>query len=171
MKESFPGTPKFILDKEFYSRFHDEDQRLMKSGEWDYLDMATKLNSLKQSVEATSDQSLTEDQLSDKNNALWLWYHHASQFAYGKHKDIPTALAFINKALIYRDKIGLDNQITPLLKLLYIGDLENAKTFADTIPKVVIEVDENGEEMEVENPERESALALLEHFEKEKLAK
>jgi hypothetical protein len=166
MKESWPGTPKNILDADFYSRFSDEDQRLMHNGEWDYVDSETLLNKLKAELEATDDTQLTEEQLSDKENALWLWYHHASQMAYAKHKDTQTALDFIDKALMYRERIGLDNQITPLLKLLYLGDTEEARKFAENIPETVVEKNENCDEAEVVNVEKETAFALVSHFEK-----
>lgn len=143
------SSEKPLLGKDFYSRFLEEDQKLMKSGKWDYKDETSRLNTLKTSIESTPDSTLSEEQVNDKNSALWLWYHHASQFAYTKHADTQTALAFIDKALEYREKIQSHNQITPLLRLIYMGDMIGAKAFTDTIP----------------DSEKKTALNLVSYFE------
>jgi hypothetical protein len=155
-----------VVDRINYSTFSEEDQKLMKSGGWDHKDKTLLLNRLKINIEALEDSSLSELELSDKNNALWLWYHHASQFAYTKYQDTETAIAFIDKALEYRERTGLDNQITPLLKLLYSGNISEARAFAESIPQRVREQNEDGTQEEINNPEYDAGLALVSHFEK-----
>ena len=156
---------KIQIDRINYSDFSKEDQRLMKSGEWDPQNPELVLNKMKAEIEALDDSSLSEQELSDKDNALWLWYHHGSQFAYAKYHDTETAIAYIDKALEYREKIGLDNQITPLLKMLYTGNLVEARTFAESLPKKVLEKNTEGIEEEVDNVEYETALLLVGYFE------
>lgn len=170
MSESVPNSSrieKLKIDRAFYFKFSDEDQKAMKVGVWPYKDPEWVLNKWKTELETSDDKNLSEEQRENKWNALWLWYHHASQFAYTEG-NIETALTFINKALEYREKVGLfDNQITPLLKLLYLSDIEQAKLFFETIPSRVVGTKADGSTEEVDNEEKETAASLIEYFEKQ----
>lgn len=164
MNESAPNPERLTLDNEFYFKFSAEDQRAMHAGRWPYKDPEWILNKWKERLEETNDSELSPKELENKQNALWLWYHHASQFAYADG-DPETALSYIEKALYFREQIQLENDITPLLKLLYQGNIEEAKRFAETIPARVPERQEDGTEAEVDNVERETAAWLIQHFE------
>ncbi len=147
-----------------YFKFLDEDQKAMRSGTWDYKNPKWVLNQWKDDFERVDDSLLSDEGRQSKWNALWLWYHHASQFAY-KEGDTQTALVFIDKALEFREKGGLTNQITPLLKLLYLGDVEGAKAFAATIPQKREANTPDGRIEVVDNPERTMATELIAYYE------
>ena len=165
MSEAAPqSTPeKLQIDKDFYFRFSDEDKKAMHSGVWEYKNPVWILNKWKDQLEATADTILSEEGIEAKHSALWLWYHHASQFAY-RDGDTETALAFINKALEYHEKGSPENRITPLLKMLYQGDFEQARSFAETIPARVMEPRPGGTFEEIDNPEKETANYLINEY-------
>lgn len=95
-----------------------------------------------------------------------MWYHHASQFAH-QAGDVERAMKYIDKALDYRDTSGplVPNQITPLLKMLYQGKYDEARTFIDNeIPDTVLDFDGTKYVNERPNIEKETANSLLGHF-------
>ncbi len=96
-------------DRIQYVRFSEEDQRLFISRERDYLNPELELNRLKNEIEALDETTLSEQEVCDRDNALWLWYHHGFQIAYAKHHDRQTAIAFINKTLEYGVEEEIDN--------------------------------------------------------------
>ena len=99
MKESIPQyvqSERLKIDDDFYFKFSDEDQEAMHSRVWPYKNPEWILNKWKAQLEATDDTGLTEEELENKQHALWLWYHHASQFAY-KDGDVETAIAFMRR--------------------------------------------------------------------------
>ena len=148
---------------EKYIEFLKEDQRAMRSGEWNYKDPNWALNQWKDLFESRNDEDLSPEGQQSKWNVLWLWYHHASQFA-AKNGDLQNALLFIDKALVFKEKLGLDNHITLLLKQLYLGDIAGAKKIAESIPAKKVVNTTSGPE-EVDNQEKKSANELIAYYE------
>ena len=167
MSEHSEHDIPLLIGSGFYDAFLATDQKLMESGEWDSENPNLDLNRQKLALESIDDSTLSKEQLLQKKNALWLWYHHAAQDAYFRHRNRDAASTLIDKALMYRDSVGLNNQITPLLKLLFSNRIDEARTFADSLPDMRSEKDAGGTMKEIENYEKKTALQLVSRFESE----
>ena len=120
---------------ELATKFIQEDQRLLKNGEWDYQNKELILNQVKEIVEDlfktgfTTGSTFDDDDLRD---ALWFWYHHATGQAIWNNKDRVKARQFSAKALEYQISEN-PNQITRLLYLLVRDELAEAESWLETI--------------------------------------
>lgn len=109
-----------------------EDQRLMKSHEWDHLNPELLTNKVKSILETVDPKTLTEDEQEWRNEILWFWYHHAISTAIARYKDLDSAKEFANKAMEYQSE-DHPNKITKILQFLINDKLEEAEEFAETI--------------------------------------
>lgn len=142
-------------DENFYQAFFDLDQQAMgpeSDISWDYKNEDLVLNKAKIAIESIDEDLESETFLDNKNNSLWLWYHHASQNAFDLYQDREKAVDFINTALEYHKKINHPNKITQLLSFLYSNNFEGAQAYVQSIPD--------------EDYEKTTALNLLETFQK-----
>lgn len=162
-----PEKALSVIDTGFYTKhFLPEDQKRMHSKTWDYTDEDAQLNKWRRELDALDESDLNPEQVRNRNDALWMWYHHASQFAH-QAGDAERAIKYIDRALDYRDTSGplVPNQITPLLKMLYQGQYAEAREFIDEeIPDKVSDFDGTDYVNERPNIEKETANGLLEHF-------
>jgi len=71
-----------------YLLFLEKDQKLMKSGEWDYNNKDLTINKVKDILERIDDKALSETQREEKKQILWLWNHHAISNAIKKERKI-----------------------------------------------------------------------------------
>lgn len=109
-----------------------EDQKLMRSGEWDYDNVDLIVNKAKEIIEGVDPGLLTEDESDWRKEILWFWYHHAMSCAIWRYKDKEAARVFAKKALEYQGE-GHPNKITKLLDLLVNDQLEEAEAWVKTI--------------------------------------
>jgi hypothetical protein len=156
------GTESIRLTDELYQRFLAEDQRAMTDGTWDYRDEKFALRGLKEAIEAVGDEGLSDEERAVKDRALWLWYLHAAQDAYFRHGEPDVAVGFIDKGLEHN---RANNQVTPVLKLLFSGKIAEARIFAESLPDTKTEEDEVDRKVEVENMDKRTALNLVKRFE------
>jgi hypothetical protein len=137
---------------ELHKLFSEEDQRLMKSKEWDYENPDLITNKVKNILEFADESSMAEDEIFWRQEILWFWYHHAISTAVYRYIDKELAKEFADKALSLQDE-DHPNKITKLLALLVNNKLEEAKEWKKNIPvgdetqtaKELIEEYERGE--------------------------
>lgn len=125
---------------ELHTLYIEEDQRLMKSHEWDYKNESLIINRVKNIIEEVSPESLSEDERVWRSEILWSWYHHAISTAIALYKDIELATIFARKALQYQSE-DHPNKITRLFLLLLENKLEEAEKWARTIDLDSVEVE------------------------------
>lgn len=128
-----------------------EDQILMKSGKWDYKNPDLITNKIKDILESTDVDALSQEERDWCNEILWFWYHHAISSAVWIHKDKEQAKEFADKALYYQglSEGGHPNQITKLFKLLLEDKVQEAEEYINEITDSV---------------EKETGLSLLQEF-------
>jgi hypothetical protein len=115
-----------------------EDQRLIKSHEWDYKNPELLTNKIKDILESINPEILTRDEQEWRSEILWFWYHHAISTAISRYKDLVSAREFADKATEYQSD-DHPNKITKILQLLVNDKLEEAEEFAKTIPTESVE--------------------------------
>lgn len=136
-REKSPMNEAYVLLEaqtplELSNLYDEQDQKLMKAGQWDYENLELITNRIKTILESCSVQGLTEEEQSWRQEILWFWYHHAISSAMWTHKDREKAKYFASKALEYQTE-DHPNKITRLLYLLANGQVEEAKKFAEEI--------------------------------------
>lgn len=112
-------------------KFDALDQELMTTSTWDYKNEDLQLNKIKEQVDITSPEGLTEDERGRLSEMLWLWNHHAASMALFGYRDDAAALQFANTAMSYQAE-DHPNKITGLLRLLASGDLAAAEEYTRT---------------------------------------
>ncbi|MDP2655759.1 MAG: hypothetical protein Q8P17_04540 [bacterium] len=120
---------------ELAKKFIKEDQRLLQTQAWDYMNQELVLNKVKEIVESAIDNGFTtgdKDSDDDLRNILWFWYHHAIGYAIWGYKDKMKAFEFSSKALKYQTSDN-PNQITRLLYLLIRNEDTEATAWLETI--------------------------------------
>ncbi len=111
-----------------------EDQRLMKSSEWDYENPDLLTNKIKDILEPLDPRNLNDFENDIRGEILWFWYHHAISSAIWRQKDKEKAKEFAKKALEFQSE-DHPNKITNLLYLLVHDQLAKAKDWAGAITK------------------------------------
>ena len=111
----------------------EEDQRLMKHGEWDYKNKDLFVNKVREMIEKTDLENI-KDRKEKRyiQNTLWLWYHHAISCALWFYGDKKAAQEFSAKALKLQPK-NHPNKITRLLYLLTRDNLADAEKWFEKI--------------------------------------
>lgn len=143
MNESFESSEKSPLQqayemlgvssmRELSRAYTEEDQRLMKTNEWDYKNPELLTNKIKDLLEQVNESDLSEEEKEWRGEILWFWYHHAISCAVARYRDQKEAQEFALKALEYQSE-DHPNQITKLLKHLVFGELELAEQLAEKI--------------------------------------
>lgn len=117
---------------ELSNLYTKEDQKLFRSGGWDYNDSGSIINKIKNILENVNAEHLTEDEKNWRQEILWFWYHHAISCAIGLYKDKEKAKEYAAKALELQPD-DHPNKITRLLDLLVNDKLPEAEKFAETI--------------------------------------
>ncbi len=117
---------------ELNQKYVEEDQRLFKSGEWDYENPDLLTNKIKEILEKVDVSNLHEDEREWRQEMLWFWNHHAISIAVWKYRDRVAALQFAERSLALQPE-GHPNQITKLLYYLIQGELVAAKAHAEAI--------------------------------------
>jgi len=131
------------------SQLYDvEDQKLMKSGNWDYDNQDLITNKIKNILEKVDINTLTKEEREWTQEILWFWYHHAISCALWKKKDKEKAREYAKKALEFQDE-NHPNKLTKLLYLLVNNRFEEATIWSRTITT---------------NPEKETAGDLLKEY-------
>ena len=119
---------------DLHKRYLEEDQKLMKSGQWDYDNPDLLVNKVKNILEQVDVSKLSEEELEWQQEILWFWYHHAISCAVFKKQDKTAAQKYATKALEHQLISQPDpekrNQITNLLYLLVNNRYEEAKEWA-----------------------------------------
>ncbi len=133
--------------------FLEEDQRLMNSRKWDY-SVDIDFNRFKKWLENLVVNSLNEKEQKARQDALWMWYHHAVSIALSK-KDIPRAKSFADKAMEFHGDNN-PNQITRLLYFLAYEEYDKAEEWTKTIENLT---------------ERDTANLLLSQYKKYEASK
>ncbi len=139
---------------EMSNNYTEEDQKLMKSGEWDYDNPDLITNKVKVLLEEIDPSTLSEDEADWRNEVLWFWYHHAISCAVGKNDQV-AAQDYAQKALDIQHP-DHPNKITRLLYLLVNDKLEEAEEWAKAID---------------EEPEKSTSRNLIDHYIKERFFK
>lgn len=139
----------------FYS---DADQKLMKSGEWNYNNPNLITNKVKSVLEKVDGNFLTEGEKEWVQMILWFWYHHAMSIAMSKLRDKEKAKEFGAKAMELNPKDN-DNKITEIYYLLLNEKLAEAEKLANSIPEGILD---DGKP----NPEPQTARELIEDYRK-----
>jgi hypothetical protein len=127
-----------------------EDQRLMKSDEWDYDNPELITNKVKALLEQINPGELTEEEAEWRNEVLWFWYHHAISDAIRKG-DQAAAQNYADTALKMQPEEH-PNKITKLLYLLVHDNLPEAERCLEEI---------------TEEPEKSTAQDLVSHYKTE----
>lgn len=140
-----------------YSR---EDQKLMKSGEWDPQNPALITNRVKKLLEQIDPNDLSENDRSWYFEVLWFWYHHATSCT-SWITNRPLAQAYATKALALQEKCQPEgfcqpNRITRLLWLLVHDRVDEAREWMAQKPVGADEV------------EHKNGLELIEEYEQRK---
>ena len=125
--------------KSFYDYFLEQDQKL----NWNYEDKNLDTNRIKEILEKIDGNLESEKFREEKYHTLWLWYHHASQYAFHQKKDAQTAISFIEKALKYHPLLNHPNKITELLYYLYHQDFQKAKEYLSNLDGYELETAKN----------------------------
>jgi hypothetical protein len=133
---------------EMSNNYLEEDQKLMKSGAWDYDNSELITNKVKVILEQINDADLTEDEQVWKKEVLWFWYHHAISCAIWSKQDKEAAQQYSKKALELQPD-GHPNKITKLLSYLAYDQLAEAEEWAEKIK---------------EEPEKSTAATLLSEY-------
>lgn len=150
-----------------------EDQRLRKSGEWDYDNSELLTNKVKDILERVDSSQLTEEEAEWRQDILWFWYHHAISCAVWKKNDKEAAKFYAEKALEIKP-VDERNQITQLLHFLVHDKMQEAQEWVEDIPDTFRRYpDEEPSEdnPELENPEKNTARELLEDYKQGKFFK
>lgn len=132
-----------------YSR---EDQKLMKSREWDPKNPLLITNRVKTILEQIDPNNLGEDDREWRSEILWFWYHHAVSCT-SWVTDRSLAQAYATKALTLQEEcqpkgFGQPNRITRLLWLLVHDRVDEAKEWMVNKPPGADEVEhKNGLEL------------------------
>lgn len=140
LSASYPG--------ELDTRYLEEDQKLMKSAEWDYKNKAHLIHKVKDILEGVDPAKLADEEQYWRRNILWFWYHHAVSCAVWRYADRQKAQEYAKKALHYQPK-SHPNKITKLLYFLVHDRLSSAERWAETITT---------------EPEKTTAQAILEEY-------
>jgi hypothetical protein len=140
-----------------YSR---EDQKLMKSQEWDPQNPALITNKVKTILEQIDPKGLEESERSWYFEVLWFWYHHAVSCT-SWVTDRSLAQAYATKALALQEEcqpesFGQPNRITRLLWLLVHDKVDQAREWIANKPAGADEV------------EHKNGLELIEEYEQRK---
>ena len=125
-----------------------EDQKLMKSGNWDYGNPELITNKVKIILESIDSASLTEEEREWRQEILWFWYHHAISCAVWMYKDKEAAQKYSTSALENQPAVH-PNKITKLLDLLVHDKLDDAEKWAEEI---------------TEEPEKSTATSLVSDY-------
>jgi hypothetical protein len=133
---------------ELSNLYSAEDQRLMRSGAWDYENEELVVNQVKNILESLDPLTLTEEEQVWRQEILWFWYHHAISCAIWRYKDKNTAQDYATMALEYQSE-DHPNKITKLLYFLVNDQLEEAEQWA-------AEIDEE--------PEKSTAADLVKEY-------
>lgn len=134
LKEAF-GFLQASSPSELAHKFIEEDQRLLKTGTWDYKNPELVINKVKELVERVVDDGLMKgDKEADRElrDILWFWYHHATGKAIWSYKDKKNAQEFSTRALKYQTADN-PNQITRLLYFLVHDQDAEATAWSETI--------------------------------------
>ncbi len=123
-----------------------EDQKLFKSGSWDYANPELVINKVKTILESASEDGMSDEEKEWRKEILWFWYHHAISCAIFKYKDKEAAKEYSQIALQYK-AIDHPNKITDILNLLLDGNISAAEELAQ-----ILETD------------KETALGLIEDY-------
>ncbi len=131
------------------SRVYDEeDQRLMKAGEWDYGNSTLLVNQIKKALDNMDWSRLNHRQRTICREICWFWHHHAISCAIWKKKDRAFAKHHAGLALDFQD-YDHPNKITMLLWWLVSDQLAQAVRWAESI---------------TEEPEKSTARSLIEEY-------
>ncbi len=133
---------------ELSNLYSAEDQKLMKSGSWDYNNSELITNKIKGVLEPTDPAELTIEEKEWRQEILWFWYHHAISCAIWRYKDKTKAQEYSLKALEYQSE-DHPNKITRLLYLLVNNQVLEAEKWAKEI---------------TEEPEKNSAVDLINDY-------
>lgn len=118
----------------FSNPYAEEDQKLMKSGSWDYNNQDLVTNKVKNILEKVDESSLSEQERKNRDEILWFWYHHAISCAIYRYHDLEKARFYAEEALKYQSRSeNHPNQITKLLDLLLHDKLEEAEQLAQNV--------------------------------------
>lgn len=120
---------------ELARKFIEEDQRLLKTGAWDYKNPELVINKVKELVERVVDDGFAKDDKEtdrELRDILWFWNHHATGKAIWSYKDKIKAREFSTRALKYQTADN-PNQITRLLYLLAHDQASEAIAWSETI--------------------------------------
>src|SRR5271166_6422555 len=90
------GARDIVELSEIYDR---EDQRLFKSGQWDYDNPDLLTNRIKAILAGVNPTKLTETEREWRQEMLWFWYHHAISCAIWKKKDKEKAKLYAGEAI------------------------------------------------------------------------
>ena len=101
---------------ELSNLYSEQDQELMKLGEWDYNNAELITNKVKNILEKIEPETLTEDEKIWRQEILWFWYHHAISCAVGRYKNKEAAQSYAAQALEIQPE-DHPNKITRLLFL------------------------------------------------------
>lgn len=134
--------------KELQFLYGAEDQKLMKSSEWDYNNPELNINIVKNIIEDVDLNKLTEGEKEWRMEILWFWYHHATSCAIWRYKNKERALFFVRRALEYKT-VDNPNKITQLLFFLINDQVKEAEELILTIDDSV---------------EKESAKSVIEEY-------
>jgi len=109
-----------------------EDQKLMKSNNWDYANPDLITNKVKNILESINESDLTDEEKEWRQEILWFWYHHAISCAIWRYQDKEAAKLYASRALEYQSE-DHPNKVTKLLHLLVNDQFEEAEEWAQTI--------------------------------------
>lgn len=132
---------------EMSNLYSEEDQKLMKSGGWDYDNPELITNKVKNLLEQINPSELTEEESDWRSEVLWFWYHHAISCAIQKN-DKEAAQKYADKALQLQPEQH-PNKITKLLHYLVNDNLPEAEKWLEQI---------------IEEPEKLTASDLVSHY-------
>lgn len=138
MNEAFQllGVTSF---KDLSLAYTREDQKLMKSGEWDARNSTLITNQVKTLLEQIDLNDLGESDREWCSEILWFWYHHAVSYAIWRARDRALAQAYASKALALQAECqppehGQQNWLTKLLWFLVHDNVAKAKQWMAEMP-------------------------------------
>jgi len=117
---------------ELFKQYLNKDQQLIKSHRWDYKNPRLIIYKVKAILEKANPDKLTKEEKDERNEILWLWYHHSISYAVWKYKDRKSARNCTTMALKYQIK-NHPNRITRLLHYLVHCQLKKAEKWSETI--------------------------------------
>ena len=109
-----------------------EDQKLMKSGEWDACNPVLITNRVKTLLEQIDQNYLSESDREWWSEILWFWYHHAVSYAIWRARDRALAQAYSE----YERGEFFNNRTREILRGLFIERVNycrTSQTFATTL--------------------------------------